>query len=53
MNNPKCHNLNIDPQLKCTPEMVDLCEQEDGVRCDGHGSSPEPVLAGQTQEVGQ
>lgn len=34
---PKCYDKDIDPSLKCTPEMVDLCEKEDGVRCDGHG----------------
>ncbi|KKM03421.1 hypothetical protein LCGC14_1774550 [marine sediment metagenome] len=33
----KCHNLKIDSMLKCTPEMIVLCEQEDGVRCNGHG----------------
>lgn len=35
---PKCHSLGIDPGLKCTPEMISLCEQEDSVRCDGHGN---------------
>lgn len=34
---PKCNRLAISPELQCTPEMIALCLQEDGVRCDGHG----------------
>ena len=37
----KCNNLAISPELKCTPEMIALCEQEDGVLCDGHSKVKE------------
>lgn len=38
---PRCYDLAISPELKCTPEMIALCEQEDGVLCDGHGKAKE------------
>ena len=38
---PKCHSLHLCCELKCTPEMIALCEQEDGVLCDGHGKMKE------------
>ena len=39
MTKPKCHSLDISTNLKCMPEMIDLCEQEDGVRCNGNGEA--------------
>lgn len=38
---PKCSNLAISTDLKCTPEMINLCEQEDGILCNGHGQAEE------------
>ena len=33
----KCHNLKISRDLRCTPEMIELCKVEDGIECDGFG----------------
>lgn len=40
----KCHKLKISEELRCTMEMIALCEAEDGVGCDGRGHTVTTAL---------